>query len=195
MPVSVVTAPVVLPLGLQEAKDHLRVDLADDDALIEQLIIAAREMAESFTERALITQTIDYVRDAFPTWGMTLPRAPLQSVTSVKYIDTDGVEQTIDAADYRVDALSTPPRLTPAYNETWPSARDVTNAVTIRLVVGYGDGPADVPVRIKAAMLLMIGDLYEHRQSIQVGVSATQLSLTAERLLWPYRVFRPESDV
>ncbi len=189
MPLTLVTAPAVLPIGLQESKDHLNVDHADHDALIDALIGAAVEQAEGFLGRALITQTWDWKLDRFDAAALeAVPKAPLQSVTSITYTDTAGAGQTWDAAKYRVDTDSQPGRITPAYGESFPSTRAETNAVTARLVAGYGAGVGAVPFQIKAAILIMVADLYLNRESFVVGTIAAKLPQTAETLLWPKRM-------
>jgi uncharacterized phiE125 gp8 family phage protein len=174
------TAPTHEPITLEEAKDHLRVDGTDDDALISDLITAARKRAEKFQRRAFITQTWTVFLDEFPVW-IRLPKPPLQSVTSVKYLDTDGVQQTLASADYRVDTKSVPARITPAWNESWPSTRAVTNAVEIEMVVGYGAATV-VPEEARAAIKIYLGGLYENREPTKEEMDSV------EALLWPDRV-------
>ena len=67
-----IVAPYAEPVHLDDAKLHLRVEVTDDDALIRTLIVAARNHAEIFTGRALVTQTWDLKLDAFPACGVGL---------------------------------------------------------------------------------------------------------------------------
>jgi hypothetical protein len=60
------TAPAATPIALADAKQHLRVDVTDDDALITLLIDAARLHAENYCRRAFVTQQWDLYLDAFP---------------------------------------------------------------------------------------------------------------------------------
>ncbi len=183
-----VTAPAVEPLTLAEAKDHLRVDHVNEDSLIEPMIKAARQFAEGVTRRALITQTWDWLLDAFPAWELSVPKPPLQSVTSITYVDTDGNSQTLAASEYRVDNSTEPGRITPAFSKVWPVTRAVTGAVTVRIVAGYGVAGQDVPGEIRLAMAEHIGHWYEHRESVLVGTNVVKMPLTAERLLANYHV-------
>lgn len=48
---------------------------------------------------------------------------------------------------------------------------------------------ANVPAPIKAAILLMLGTLYENRETIVIGQSAVTLPWAAEALLAPFRIF------
>lgn len=183
-----ITAPAVEPITLAEARSHLRATATDEDWLIQAWIVAVRKRVEHITWRKLITQTWDYFLDAFPSWGIEIPFGKLQSITSAKYIDTAGVEQTISSTLYQVDVKSDPGRLTPAYGETWPSAREQMNAVTIRFVCGYGLATA-VPEDIKAAMFLILGHLHEHREDV-ADFQKFQVPNAAEALLSPYKIIR-----
>ncbi|MCK9504702.1 MAG: head-tail connector protein [Porticoccaceae bacterium] len=188
MPVSIVTQPAFEPVTLDEAKAHLRVTHDAEDDLITALITAAREAAENYTHRALCEKTLEYYCDAFPC-QIVLPQPPVQSVTSVKYIDRDGIEQTLDAAEYQTHIQNEPALIVEAYGKTWPTTRDELNAVRVRYVVGYASA-ADVPGPVKAALLLMIGHLYENREDSIVGAAISELPFGSRCLLNPYRMLR-----
>ena len=184
---SLITAPASKPLTTVEAKQHLRVTGADEDALIDALISAATEHSEAILNRALITQTWDFKIDYFaPCIEMPLP--PLQSVTSVKYIDTSGVEQIVDGSVYTVDTDSETGRVYLSYNQSWPSTRSIPHAVTIRFIAGYGNAGSDVPDSVKAAIKLMIGNWFENREQSIVGTVASELPMGVKALLSPYAV-------
>jgi uncharacterized phiE125 gp8 family phage protein len=188
--VLVTTQPAAEPISSTEAKAHLRVDHTDDDTLIGALITAARMHCENFTRRKLISQTLTGKLDRFPAddGEILLPYPPLVSVTSVKYIDTDGVLQTMSASDYAADTYSLPGRITLAYGEIWPTPRDIENAVTIVWTAGYGAAGSSVPQPIRQAMLLLIAHWYENREVAITGTIITQIPLAVEALLWPYRM-------
>lgn len=180
-------APSVEPLSLTEAKAHCRVDGSDDDTLITALIVTARRMAEQATGRALVTQSWRYTLDAFPVAAIDLPLPPLVSVQSVKYLDADGVLQTLVAdTDYSVYLSSLLGLVAPAYGMSWPSPRDVPEAVRIEFTAGYGNAAA-VPGDIKQWMLLQICHWYDNRQA--AGEKREALPFV-DALLDPYRVIR-----
>lgn len=157
------------------------------DPILNIMIAAARQHAETLLKRYLITQTIDLYLDCFDDWEIKLP--PLQSVSAITYVDTDGVTQTIDSADYLVDALSVPARITPAYGETWPIPRTQNNAVKIRFIAGYGAASA-VPQCIKNWMLLRIKQIYDQQGMVNVGNIVTEFPYSfVDGLLDPEKVY------
>lgn len=188
MALSLVTAPAIEPVTVAEARAHLRIDGNDHDDVIARLIRAARRRAEAATRRALVTQTWDLTLDDFPCWAIEMPRPPLVSVTHIKYYDTTGAQQTLSAALYLVDSKSEPARITPAYGQSWPMTRDQVNAVEVRFVAGYGADTA-VPDDIKAAILLMVGHLFEHREEVS-DLQTYKLPFAVDALLDHYTVFK-----
>lgn len=161
-----------------------------DDMLLGLLITSARTAAESRTRRALLPQTWDLVLDRFPAWELSVPKAPLQSITSITYVDTNGVTQTMDPADYRVDAKSEPGRITPAFGKVWPIARWQTGAVTIRFVCGYADA-AGVPACVKNWMLVRLQTLWDNRSEIVIDQRTNLVQLPSsfvDGLLDPVRI-------
>ena len=81
---SLVTEPAVEPVSTAEAKLHLRVDIDEDNTLIDAFVQTAREHVEDVTARAMITQTWEWYADAFPAGDrIELLLPPLQSVTSI----------------------------------------------------------------------------------------------------------------
>lgn len=182
------TAPAAEPLTTAEAKLHLRVVTSADDALIASLIVAARRLAEQETGRQLVTATWELHLDSWPACGViSLPRPPLQSVTHVKYYDAADVLQTLATTLYDVDDKALAPRIVRADGATWPTLDVRPNAVVIRFVAGYGAAGA-VPDNVKAAMLLMVGHWYSHREAVISGAVA-DLPLGVQYLLDPARVW------
>jgi uncharacterized phiE125 gp8 family phage protein len=188
---SLVTAPESEPIDVAETKAHLEVVIDDDDDLIAEWIVAAREYGETFTHRAFLTQTWDWTLDAFPCRAvLEIPLAPLQITTApvITYVDTAGVTQTWSASLYTVDApagpKAMPGRIVPIYGGYFPPTRSVPNAVTVRFVCGYG-GPEDVPSLIKVA-------LKEHVRAAMLRGDAAEAQKVLQWVreqLWSYKAF------
>jgi hypothetical protein len=158
--------------SLQAAIDFLRLgrnvgDNPKDDAVIADLIIAAREYAEVYTGRSLAKKPyvqvhdsfpyyVDAVqsRDAYPPSYYSAPRysttqwnysqqikllyPPLISVEKITYIGTDQQEHDlISGQDFQVDPASQPGRIFPLAGGTWPACFYCVNAVRIFFTAGY----------------------------------------------------------
>lgn len=179
-----VTPPTAEPIEVADAKDQLRLVVSDDDSYVEGLISVAREYVENFTERALLTQTWDVYLDKFPCHQhIELPLPPLQSVTSLKYLDGSGVEQTMDPMLYTVDAVSTPARIMLKPNAFWPLTYVGPNSVIIRMVCGYADA-ASIPATIKHAIKFLVSHFYENRAPIVITTGvAREIPVAVESLL------------
>ncbi len=184
--------PTVEPLTAAEAKSHLRVDDATDDTLIGDYIEAARQFVEAFTRRQLITATWYCYLDEFPGEDyIQLAYPPLQSVVAsgFKYYNTDGVLTTWAATNFSVDTAAIPGRIILAYGISWPSTRDIHNAIQITFKAGYGDAATAVPEALRLAMRQLISHWYENREAVSADRQMT-IPLGVERLLWPYRDHR-----
>jgi len=148
-----------------------------DDDYITKLITVSRETIERISGRAFVTQTWELALDEFPIAAkIRLPLAPLQSVTSVKYYDTDETEATFSSDYYHVDTYDEPGNVFLSYGSTWPSTTLRTvNGVIIRYVCGQGDAASDVTERYKTAIMQLIAELYENREITVVGTIIKKL--------------------
>lgn len=162
-----VVKPIIEPLSLAEIKSHLRVDDSSDDEMLSTIIQVAREQVEDITRRALLTSTWDFVLQEWPVENyIKLPYGNLQSVTSVKWKDTDGTETTLTAGtDYLVETNGeNVGRVVLPYGESWPSdTLYPSNPITIRFVCGW-TAASLIPAKIRAACKLIAGDIYQNRE-------------------------------
>jgi uncharacterized phiE125 gp8 family phage protein len=191
MRLQLVTAPTATPLSLPEAKVHLAETSTDRDADITAKLaeaIASLDGPNGELGRALCTQTWRLLLDAFPDGGIIpIPLPPLRSVASVKYLDADGVEQTLATSVYGVDAASQPGVVHLKYGQQWPTTLDQRNAVTVEFECGYGTAD-DVPAPLKAAIKLRLGDLMANKEAQGEPLAENK---AVERLLFPYRLLCP----
>jgi uncharacterized phiE125 gp8 family phage protein len=188
-------APLLEPLTLQEVKDHLRTQFSsDEDAYLDALIVAARQAMEAELSLALLTQTRKLRLNGWPCSGcIWLPRPPVQSVTSITYLEsTAGASTTLAATEYTLVGARTTPDLSaplghivPAYLKVWPSLWPVPENVTITYVCGWATRGA-IPQAIRQAMLLTIADLYEQREVTIVGTIVARIP-TIENLIATHR--------
>lgn len=190
---SEVTAPATEPLSIEEARLHLRVEVSLEDPLIAAFITAARLWAEGFTGRAFVTQTHDLLLDRFPCsreQAIPIPLPPLQAVSSVKYYDTGGTQQTLAGSSYIVTApagpYADPGSVRLAYGVEWPETQERPNAVEVRFVCGYGAATV-VPELIKAGMRLQLGEFFKNREDT-VASDVRAAPQRARDVLRPFRL-------
>lgn len=159
------------------------------DPQLSALIVVAREVAEGWLNRSLLTTTWRLTLDRFPCWPddiIRLPRPNLISVEDITYLDWSGGVQTLDPTLYSVDTGSLPGRITRNYARVFPPTLPQHNAVTIDYTAGYGATRDLVPQSIRHGMLLLIGELYENRESLNVGNIVNELP-ALKRLWWLHR--------
>lgn len=162
-------APAVTPVSLSETKLACRIDASVDDALVTAYLNSAVEQLEGTAKgdkgilgRALLTQTWQLHLDDFPAGDcFTLPKPPLQSVTSIQYYATDGTLTTLSTDVYQVDTVAEPARVMLKLGQTWPTVElQRLNAVVVTFVAGYGNASA-VPESLKAAIYLLVQKAYD----------------------------------
>lgn len=181
-----IVEPLVEPIPLDQAKIQLRVDHDDEDAEIGRKITAAREELEKLHGRAYITRTLEIRLDEFPSVKsglVLLPRPPASEIVSIKYLDADEIEQTLDAADYEFDSFSEPARLRPSASAgSWPATALLFSAVRIQWKAGFGTSPSDVPAAFREAIKLALGDFYEQRETIVLGLNVNTTNAIGQLL-------------
>lgn len=177
----VLTPPAVEPVTLAEAKTELGITSTTDDARLTRLLTVARFLAESYTNRAFITQTLLLQLDAAPPlrvpwWDgvrqgsiaefassepITLMRAPVVSITSIVTTSITDEDSTMTADDYVLDAVSEPGRVLLKYGKTWPTNLREHACVRITYTAGYGVSGAHVPQPIRDAIMVHVRDNME----------------------------------
>jgi len=191
------------------AKVRDRLGIAADDPRLEMLkgavgaAYASIDGPSSTIGRTLLTRDWEVILDGFGWRPILLPLPPLQEIVSVKYVDTDGAQQTLDPDTYRI-ILGTPARLAPAFGKAWPAIHCGVGNLTIRIKAGYGDVD-DVPepiltaiaLQARHALSLAAQSLFLAREKVE-GVGEQQfivsesagnaIAAAVNNLVGPYRV-------
>lgn len=187
------------PIDLATARLHLRLDATGsppshpDDDLVEGIIAAARESAEIYCGLAILNQSYKLQLDEFPASNGAIPLGlwPVNTITSITYVDDDGATQTLATSVYDLEGNQAPARVVLKYEQEWPATRKITNAVTVTFVAGYTDGQSPnsypMPKSVKQAMLLAIGHFYENREAT-TEKAMTELPMGAIYLLTQHRI-------
>lgn len=165
---TLIAAPDTSPVSLEDQKDHMNVSFDDQDDMIEAFVTAGTQKldgAAGILGRCLITQTWRLTLDRFPS-KIVLPLLPVQSVSSVKYVDVNGDDQT--HSDWTLFGVgSDETYLLPLFGTSWPLPRAIPESVMIEFVAGYGDNPEDVPEPLREAIRLWAAHLYDNRPSTE----------------------------
>jgi uncharacterized phiE125 gp8 family phage protein len=188
------TVKVITPaddalLTLDELKTHLRVTHAEEDSYILALGRAALGLAERHLSRTVMASRLRLTLDAVPASGVIeLPNPPVRAVVQVRAL-VDGVWVSSPAANYRLDADSVPVRLVPLKDQQWPDPDAGPGTLQIDYDAGWALAE-QVPNSIKQAVRLIVGHLYENRESVVTGTIATEIPFGAAALLEAERVLQ-----
>ena len=174
------------PVTLEQAKDFMRVDGTDQDAVITAMIASATTWAENYTRRTFLFRKLRARFGDLPTGdcGIILPKPPVDSLTQVTFTGPDGEPGVIEVADLTLDPLYGIVR--PNAGTHWPTVRDVD----FRFVAGYGGAAEDLPDDIIQAILIGTAQMYEYRIDQTLGAQISRPHEKASRaLLDNYRIF------
>ena len=176
------TAAPFAPVSGIELKSHSVIEFNDDDDLVEAYLAAATAQVEFDTGRAIVKQQWQVDYGCFPDL-IRLPRPPLLEVESVKYYDTDGIQQTLAVEDYQVSASGIVGRIAPAPGFSWPSTQAGRfGAVSVVYQAGYvdvvnGAAVGDAPAMLKQAICVLAAHFYENREASTPGnISETPMA-------------------
>ena len=175
--------PAAASLALSEAKSWLRVTHTADDALISELIDAARDTVEEHCCRTLVNRVCTYVLDADDIRGskyIWMPFGPVVSITSATVYDTDGNTTLVTASDYFLDGDRLVNYTGWEYGRLWKS-------LSIVYVAGYGASHTSIPQGLRQVVRVCLADLYMSRQSEVAGTTVVRSAQTWQSLAAPYR--------
>lgn len=167
-PHTVTVAAASEPLTEAEAKAQCRVDGSDEDSYIASLIEAARSHVEGYCGTPIVSRTVTVKCDKFADFA-AFPVVPLQSVSSVSYVDGAGSTQTLSTDVYEVRADGLTASLALKDGQSWPSIQSGSR-ITVTAVVGYSAPPPEIVHAVK----LLVATWYDQR----AGVSDKPISET-----------------
>jgi uncharacterized phiE125 gp8 family phage protein len=192
-----ITGPTSEPVLTDDAKLWTVIGNDADDALLNMLIPAARAHVERITGKALLEQTWKLWLDSFPGGDyFEIPKAPVSSVTSIKYYQADGsAAVTISPSVYEVDTYSTVPRVVLAYQQSWPVAiLRSTRGVEVEFVAGYEDFDhlaASQDVELRLPILMLVAHWYANREAVSMErmVTPATVPLAFDALVQNHKLY------
>ena len=175
------------PVSLAEAKAWLREDNADEDQLIQTLLVSARLTLEAWTRRFFITQGWRLVCDSWPlifdkNQTINIAFAPFLAVTAIRIYDNNDIATILNPANYRYGVGDQGGRI--LFETKPPSPGRAINGLEIDFTVGYGSTPTQIPEPLRRAILLLAAYWREHRGDDNALMTIPPSALT---LCAPYR--------
>lgn len=182
-----------LAINIADLKSHLRLSTSDEDGLLTLYARAATHYVETKTRRALITRTFRLEMPEFPQAhgnSFELPLAPVSSVQSIQYYDTQGVLTTWGTENYALDATSALPRIVPAYSVPYPYVQSQhADGVQVNFTAGYGSTFASVPQGLQFVVMLLAGHFWANRMPVEaVGGAGAEIPYTLQFAMDSYKI-------
>jgi hypothetical protein len=202
--IEILTPPAFEPVTLDQAKLYLRVDIPDEDGLIQGLITAARVACEAILRQAIPATTWAWSLDSFPGGGgyyrrgyrdaglgpgwypggdtpLVVPNPPLIAVESIQYRDSGGALVVLPPEAYEV-STGFGSRIQPAPGSAWPVAQAQIDAVTVRFRSGRASA-AEVPQPVITAVLMLVAHWFENRDTTVIGPAVNRIPDAVDLLL------------
>lgn len=177
-----ISPPAAAPVQISAAKAFLRVDGADEDLLIMNLIAAAVDYLDGRTGvlgRCLVTQVWRYQSLQIPRrFHFDMPGA---SAATVTFRDSDGIEQVLAPDAFELVETVRGSCLVVSGDApvtAWhgPFIMDVT----------FGTTAEEVPPALVQAIQMLVAHWYANREAVVTG-GVTPLPLGVDMLIAPYR--------
>jgi len=190
---TLVTGPTESPVTDSEMEAHARAAGQPSEQYL-PFLLAAAEHVETITGRKLLSQTWKMFCDDWPMSDrLEIPFGRLTSVTHVKYTNIIGTVTTFDPSNWEISTARDPGVLALSYNKTWPDdTLQVLDPIEIQFVCGWASA-GEVPAPIRNAILLIAAHLYEHREDVTLGNSASvesrALEMGSRALLVNWRLY------
>ena len=179
-------APRAAPaVALDEAKLFLRVDGADEDALVEGLVEAATDLIEKETGHLIGPQGWKITATGFSAL-VRLPVSPVLSITEIEATGPDGISAVVPAATYQLHRYAWGDAVVVAQGQVWPTLGRFVPAVEVSVAAGFDP----VPAPLRTAIKLLAATWYQHRDAAVGPEAAQALPYGVKSIVDRYRRFR-----
>lgn len=185
----VTTAATDVALSVDQAKRQLRIEPEDTDEDVHtgELCRAAHRKIENELGYPILRTTCETHLACFPRGPIWLGGGDALTISALRYIDGNGDTQTIDPADYKLNAIGRVAEVYPAPSFSWPSTQRVPSAVVIEWTAGWATA-ADVPEDLIHAMKLLVGHWDANREAVVVGTISTEVQAALDDILAQFRI-------
>ncbi|WP_271856078.1 head-tail connector protein [Patiriisocius marinus] len=170
-------------ITLEQAKANSKIDYDYEDALLQMYVDAIVDEFEGYTGSVILEREVSLYGSQWPTAKLVTGISPVQHISAVKYMDVDGVEQTLPTANYTVLKYDSGNGPKIVFNGELPEVEDDNDeAIEIQLVAGYAT--ADMPSDIKKAALLSFSAVETFREDMPIKYNRTIYAV-----LQPYKKY------
>lgn|GEM_PF-3443294 len=186
----------VLPVKLDAAKQHLKVEHGAEDGLISLYIAAA---ASRIAAMCGLSLTATRLRAAFDASAIAraheggrivleLPRPPLLQLVSTSFVREDASVLVVAPSAIEIDPVTRPARIAIDANVIAGENLRSRNALFVEYDAGFGNAAEDVPPALRQAVLLLTADAFERREPAAVPSPVVEQQIW--NLLSPFRQVR-----
>jgi uncharacterized phiE125 gp8 family phage protein len=163
-----------------ELKDYARIETSDDDAIVSNLIVAARQKCEAIINRDIVAKTRSLFISNIETSGeygnlykrrakIVLPYAPVNSITSVQTQASDGTLSNINYESYGLEDK---------YIEISSAVHENVKIVYTTTGLSYDD--------LKNAIKMLASTYYDNRENFVKGKTVNKIPNDVKSILAPY---------
>jgi uncharacterized phiE125 gp8 family phage protein len=173
----------VVDLDMAKLNSEIEHDLRD--GLLNVLLDAAVRDAEQYTGLSILERENCVIEiNRWPDdYYMEIPFGPIREIKSITYFDSDGAEQTLDAANYQVlQKWGDTTRKYLKFTFSNEPALDSDKYFPITINVDAGFENTEMPAEIKSAVLMR----FSHKELYREGVPETK-SRMFNAVLRPYK--------
>lgn len=168
-----------------DLKTHLRITFNNDDSYIAGLELAAVQRIEEFCNIYLLETTLRQYGNKFEDLNILFKSPIKNGAFDVKY-KSGGAWVAFTSSCELVQHIK-PPRIYANPDSTIPNTDDIFQAWRADYIVGWASA-GDIPNPIIQAIKIVVADMYENRQSVIIGKTATEIPRTAQYLMNPYKI-------
>jgi uncharacterized phiE125 gp8 family phage protein len=142
-------------MTVEDAKAYLRLETAQEDALIAGLVASAQSLCEAFLGQLLIRREVVETLAATGAW-QRLGAGPVAAIGDVVAIDADGIASTLPVGSYAID-------IDPA-GDGWVRASG-SGRVRVTYSAGIAADADAVPAAIRQGVTRLVAHLHAHRDA------------------------------
>ena len=187
----VTAKPSTNAVSLSEAKKDLRINGNYADSTLLTMIAAAQDYVEGICGLHTTSRTTVIYMNSWPTRKTTLPISPIQSVSSLKYLDGDGNLQSVASSIYTLMDDEYEPRVYKKASQSWPNnLSDEYERIFLTVVSGYGDSANLTPPAVRYAIRFLINHWFTNRVPVVVGAVPISIPKTFDSIVRSIKRYR-----